>query len=213
MENKMPEETILGITAEQVASLSSDNKAALAEQLERAGFSAEHRSKIGLPPPLTPPANPPEMTVEKARRQLQVTAPRSLAVGNSPNDYRFQFERRFVEGKDPKEVASVHQDFAEAFHEAGIPLSIAQAIVGASMESAARYAKLSPRERETDFTAESARLQKLASGKMIREYANFAWQKLPKSFRDNAGKHGMFRTAAAVNALAQAGELMVYRTR
>ena len=204
-------QSTLGITADQVATLSPEAKDALDKQLATAGFSAEQRNSIGLSGHPSSAAPAAKMTLEEANRQLQITAPRSLEVGNSPNDYRFQFERRFVEGKDPVAIANVQKTYAEAFHEAGIPLSVSQAIVHASMESAERYAKLSPQERETDFNAERARLQRLASGKMIREYADFAWKKLPHSFRDNADKHGMFRTAAAVNALAQAGELMLYR--
>lgn len=202
----------LSITQEQVASLSPESRAVLSKNL--AMFSAEQKQKIGLAPdPITPPLKPadrPKMTVQEANIELRMNLPRMQEAG-APSDYSIRLDPSTVKELGVEKSAQLQSFYQTALAAGAVPKSSAQAIVRETLASAAAIKGMSAERRTAFIAKEQAALDRLSTGKMVKENFSFAIQKLPADFRAAAEKNGYFATASSVIALSAAGDLMIRR--
>jgi hypothetical protein len=164
-------------------------------------------SAITKEAPTEPPKN---MGVSEANEKLAATEG-PFAAGTDPNDYRFQFEQRHVDGLDATAVREIHDMFAAGAFESGIPLSIAPAVAREAVNAANAFDNLDEMQTRFRYAEEGTKLKRLGNIEQIAENHAYARSKLPQWFVEAADEARFFHTADSFLALARAGELMKLR--
>lgn len=209
----MSDDPQLSITQEQIASLSPESRATLSKNL--GAFSSEQKQKIGLGgDPIIPPLKPadqPKMSVQEANVELRLNLPRMQEAG-SPSDYSIRLDNSTVQELGTEKAQELRTFYQTALSAGAVPKSSSQAIVRETLAAAAKIKSMSVQERTKFLASEQATLDRLSTGKMVRENFAFAFNRMPADFQAAAEKNGYFATASSVIAFAAAGELMIRRT-
>jgi hypothetical protein len=154
------------------------------------------------------PAEP--MTLQDANERLAQGSDFD-APAQSADDFHFTFDRQHIEGLAPDEVRDIRDMWANALHEAAVPLNLGQSIVAEAMTAADLYEGMAPAQAQLKYAEEGGKLRRMGNVNTITANAEYAWQRLPAGFKEIATKHRLFHTADAYNALANAGAMMKAR--
>lgn len=151
---------------------------------------------------------------EVAAAERDAATAGAFAVPATPNDYSLIYPQEDASALDPGELQDFDATTRQAFHSAGVPASLANGLLSSLIETAKLYADMPDAARELRFREEGALLKKLsADADEEARLANFAYGRLPASFREMIDEEHAMHSARAMTAMAAVGRAIEYRER